>query len=44
MKKAAAEYEAPSLTVLGTVAELTQLDQPGPNPDAAGFSPSVPVP
>jgi hypothetical protein len=44
MKKSAAEYEAPKLVVLGTVAELTLLDASGPNPDLAGFSPSIPVP
>jgi hypothetical protein len=38
MKKA---YEPPTLVVLGTLAGLTQLNQSGPNPDLAGFIPSV---
>ena len=30
MKK---DYEAPALTLLGTVSQLTLLNQPGPNVD-----------
>ena len=35
-------YEPPKLVSLGTVEELTLLDASGPNPDFAGFSPSLP--
>jgi hypothetical protein len=37
-----AGYEPPTIVVLGTIAEVTQLDQPGPNPDALQNAPSAP--
>ncbi len=36
-------YEAPDVEVLGTVAEITQLNQVGPNPDLVMSSPSSPI-
>jgi hypothetical protein len=35
-----AAYEPPTLVVLGSVADLTLLDQPGPQPDILQNAPS----
>ena len=42
MEKRSASYEAPSIKVLGSVAELTLALQVGPNVDIQGDSPSFP--